>query len=74
MCRLPSKRRGKQKRDDDKSQTSLFSFVDDKKKEEDIPSEKAEKKISTGKIEEKEVEKPSIKEEEILKSPPSDKK
>jgi len=52
VCRLPSKRRGKQKRDDDKSQTSLFSFVDDKKKEEDIPSEKVEKKISTGKIEE----------------------
>ena len=74
MCRLPSKRRGKQKKDDDKSQTSLFSFVDDKKKEEDIPSEKVEKKISSGKIQEKEVEKPSIKEEEILKSPPSENK
>ena len=74
MCRLPSKRRGNKKKDDNKSQTSLFSFVDDKEKEEDIPSEKVEEKKFTGKIREEEEKKPSIKEEEILKSPPSEKK
>jgi DNA polymerase I len=74
VYKLPSQRRGKKKKDDKKSQTSLFSFVDDKEKEKGIPSEKVDKKKITSKIREKEEEKPVVKEEEILKSPPSVKK
>ena len=74
MCRLPSKRRGKQKRDDDKSQTSLFSFVDDKKKEKKISTEKYEKEEVIDQNRELLEEKPPIKEEKTLKPTPPEKK
>jgi len=74
VFKLPSPRKGKKRVDYKKGQKSLFSFVDDKEKDKDIPSEKVEKKKAADKIREKEEKKPRIIEEEIIKSPLPEKK
>jgi DNA polymerase I len=71
---LPSSRKGNKKKDDDSSQTSLFSFVDDKQKEKKIPSEKDEKEEITEQSKDLTDEILPIKEEKLLKPPPTEKK
>ncbi len=65
---MPSSRKGKKKKDDNKSQTSIFSFADEKEKEKKVSAEKDENKEKLEQSREKLEEKPPIKEEEIEKS------
>jgi DNA polymerase I len=63
---LPSSRKGKKKKDDESSQTSLFSFVE---KEKETPIKMEEKEDIIEQNREKPEEKPVIQQKKTIKSP-----
>ena len=71
---MPSSRKGNKKKDDDSSQTSLFSFGNDREKEKGSLIEKDEKEEFIEQSRELPEEKPPIKEKKTLKSPLTEKK